>query len=206
MPTPRPKTWDLRPARGRSREAMTFLAQMDDLRALLWADLRGATAAELEWQPRRGTNSIGMLLAHLAVVETYWIEVALGRFSPASLRTVGGDFEVMKERFLRPVLGIHPDDDGLPLPPNGRPPAALAGWTLARHRRLSDRARAHVTAAVRALGDADLDRFVVRQRMDGSRTRIRVRWILYHIVEHYAGHYGQVLLLRHLYRDRRRRP
>ncbi len=28
-----------------------------------------------------------------------------------------------------------------------------------------------------------------------------MRWVLYHMLEHFSGHYGQILLLRHLYRD-----
>ena len=27
-----------------------------------------------------------------------------------------------------------------------------------------------------------------------------IRWYLYHILEHFSGHYGQILLLRHLYK------
>jgi hypothetical protein len=33
--------------------------------------------------------------------------------------------------------------------------------------------------------------------------RVGRRWILYHLLEHQAGHYGQILLLRHWYRDRK---
>jgi len=50
-----------------------------------------------------------------------------------------------------------------------------------------------------------LERCVVRTRKrDGMRHAQSVRWILYHVLEHQAGHYGQILLLRHQYRDRRR--
>jgi hypothetical protein len=31
-----------------------------------------------------------------------------------------------------------------------------------------------------------------------------MRWVLYHMLEHFSGHYGQILLLRHQYRDRER--
>jgi hypothetical protein len=40
---------------------------------------------------------------------------------------------------------------------------------------------------------------------DGRRMRFNTRWILHHLLEHFAGHYGQMLLLRHQYRDRRRK-
>jgi hypothetical protein len=35
--------------------------------------------------------------------------------------------------------------------------------------------------------------------------RVSRRWILYHLLEHQAGHYGQILLLRHQYRDRNKK-
>jgi hypothetical protein len=31
---------------------------------------------------------------------------------------------------------------------------------------------------------------------------VTLRWTLYHMLEHLAGHYGQILLLRHQYRAR----
>ena len=43
-----------------------------------------------------------------------------------------------------------------------------------------------------------------RRRADGSFRNLNVRWILYHVLEHQAGHYGQMLLLRHEYRDRKK--
>ena len=46
-----------------SREVAGFIAQLDDLCERLLRDLEGITAAELEWQPQHGANTIGMLLA-----------------------------------------------------------------------------------------------------------------------------------------------
>ena len=68
------------------------------------------------------------------------------------------------------------------------------------------RARAHTKRALRGFRDADLRRSFVRTRRNGERQRVSVRWILYHVGEHFSGHYGQILLLRHLYRDRGRKP
>ena len=53
----------LRIPRGyRSAEAAGFVAQLDDLTALLARDLRGLTPRQLQWQPGPGRNSIGMIL------------------------------------------------------------------------------------------------------------------------------------------------
>ena len=49
------------------------MAQMDDQSRRLTEHTRGATADELAWQPAPGLQTIGMLLAHIAVVEVYWM-------------------------------------------------------------------------------------------------------------------------------------
>lgn len=175
----------------RSEEAASFLAQFDALSGSLWQDLAGITAAELAWQPRRGTNTVGMLLAHLSIVEVYWILRATSGYTDAALSA---------------VLGIGVDDDGMPVPADGGPPATLKGWTLADYRALERKARAFARRRARALAPADLERKFRADRRNGERRRYNVRWTLYHLLEHYAGHYGQILLLRHLYRERRRRP
>ncbi len=174
----------------RSREAASFAAQMEELTERLFADLRGVTAAELGWQSKRGHNTIAMLIAHCAIVEVYWTAVAVGRWE-----------EALCER----VLGIGVDDDGMPLAPDGRPPRALRGATLRDLKTLMGRARRFVLREAKGLTDADLDRRITRTRRDGSRSVFSVRWILYHVLEHLAGHYGQVLLLRHQYADRRKK-
>jgi uncharacterized damage-inducible protein DinB len=178
-----PKGW-------RAPEAASFLAQLDALSATMFADLRGIPAAELGWQPLPGMNTIGMLFTHLAIVEVYWLMIATGGYT---------------DEKLRKVLGIGVDDDGMPLPPGARPPANLRGRTLADCRRLHDRARRFVTRIARAMKPADLRKVITRQRRDGSTDSCNVRWILFHVLEHQAGHYGQMLLVRHLYRERRTR-
>lgn len=186
---PRWPTHTLRLARGRSREAMSFLSQLDDQSGRMLADIKGITAAELHWQSKPGHNTIGMLLAHIAVVEVYWLQVAC---------------EAISEPKLVKVLGMG-FDDGLPLPPNGLPPAGLHGRTFAWYVRLLDKSRKHSHAILRRWSDADFERLVWRTRRNGDRSRQSLRWIVYHMLEHLAGHYGQILLLRHQYRDRRKK-
>ena len=173
----------------RSREAGLFVAQLDELTQRMKQDTRGLEPRELEWQPAPGMNTIGMLLAHIAVVEVFWIQVGpLGR-----------------KRFdFRGVLGIAADDDGLPLPPDGKPPRTLQGKRLAFFDRLVAKARAHTKRVANRLTEADLDREVTRTRRDGTKEAFNLRWVLYHMLEHLAGHYGQILLLRHHYRAARR--
>ena len=168
-----------------------FVAQLDDQSRRLTLDTRGMTRSALEWQPAPGMNTMGMLLAHLAVVEVHWMQVG-------PLDRAQSD--------VTEVLGIGVDDDGLPLPPRGKPPAALRGKPLAFFDDLLARARAHTVRVAGGLTDADLDREVSRVRKTGQTRVFNLRWVFYHMLEHYAGHYGQILLLRHLHRATHAKP
>src|SRR5437773_12267807 len=94
-------------------EVALFLVQMDDQGRRLAEDTRGLTPEELAWQPAPGMNTIGMLLAHIAIVEVYWTSI---------LMRIPCD--------CPGVLGIGEDDEGLPLPAHGPPPAALPAQPL----------------------------------------------------------------------------
>jgi len=181
---------DFKPTPGRSRAAMAWVAHLDDQAKLLAKDLKDITPAELQWQPKPGVNTIGMLLAHIAIVEVFWLHVVEGHAT---------------EENMRKCLGIGTDDDGMPLKPAGTRPKGLDGRDFKYYLKLMQRARAHTRKHVRRLRDADLSRSITRTRRNGQRQRISVRWVLYHLAEHFSGHYGQVLLLRHLHRDRGRR-
>jgi uncharacterized damage-inducible protein DinB len=169
----------------RSREAGLFVAQLNDQNRRLTIDTRGITPAELEWQPAPGMNTIGMLLAHLAIVEVWWN---------------GLIFLEVEKPDIDGILGIGVDDDGMPVAEDGLPPRTLAGKSMEFYDDLLARARAHLTATARGLDDAAIERTVTRTRQDGSLRSVTGRWTLYHILEHLAGHYGQILLLRHQYR------
>lgn len=183
MSTPVRRT--IEPLEGfRSREIGTFVAQLEDQSRRLSEDLEGITAAELGWQPAPGMNTIGMLLAHLAVVEVWWAGMALDLESPVT----------------EPVIGIPVDGDGMPLAEDGTPPPHFAGKDLTYYADLLSRARAYVKETYGRMMDADLNRTIERTWDEGARV-YSVRWILYHTLEHFAGHYGQILLLRHMYRS-----
>jgi uncharacterized damage-inducible protein DinB len=175
----------LRPAEGfRSREAASFYTQLEDQARILHESIQGMTAQELEWQPERGMNTIGMLLAHNAIVDVFWTQIAI----------LG-----IKETDSVPVLGITMDDDGLPLAPDAEAPANLKGKPLAFYEDLLTRGLAYVREAWSKVSDADMDKEITRDRPDGSQRILSVRWAMYHILEHDAGHRGQIQLLRHHY-------
>lgn len=167
-----------------SAEVARFLWQMDDQSDRLAADTSNATPEELDWQPGPGFNTIGMLLAHIAIVEVFWTQI------------------VLEERLFDAVevLGVDADADGMPLSSTGLPPAALSGKDMAYFSDLLRRAREYLKDVARGLSDADLPRTVTRTRKNGAQDTFDKGWALYHMLEHEAAHYGQIMLLRHLYR------
>jgi hypothetical protein len=174
----------------RSREAAASLAQLDELSGRMFADLESITPAELAWQPRPGTNTIGMLLAHIPIVEVEWSQIGL------QARPESSDHQS--------ILGIGRDDDGMPIREGAAAPAWLEGKDLASYRGLHDRGREYLRANAKQVADADLGVDIHRNLPNGKVRVYDRRWVLYHLVEHCAGHYGQILLLRHLYTARER--
>ena len=86
-------------------------------------------------------------------------------------------------------------DDELPLAPDGAHPRALAGKTAAEYLDLLWRARQATHATLRAWDDASLERIHVADGAEVTRA-----WILFHVVEHFAQHAGQITLLASLRR------
>jgi uncharacterized damage-inducible protein DinB len=170
----------------RSREAAIFLAQLQAKRAEMLEDLRGATPAELAWQPAPGMNTIGMLLAHIAIVEVFWTQIGLEHMPADGI-----------DEALAKALDFGVDDDGMPIPPGAAPPATLAGKTLADYETLLRRSSDYSRAVIAKLTDDDIEREFTRRRRSGAQETMNVRWVLYHMLEHEAGHHAQVNLLRH---------
>lgn len=162
-------------------------AQLDDQRHLVERRLAGAAPALLEWQPVPGANSIGMLLAHMAIVEAYW----LGAVLPGIVE------EERVDAVVRSVIGIGMMDDGLPAEPGQGYPSALAGLELSGYLALIDRARAFTHRTLSGWGDGRLE-----ETIEHEGRRITLGWIAYHLLEHFAQHAGQIALLRALHGKR----
>jgi uncharacterized damage-inducible protein DinB len=167
-------------------EAASFVAQLDDQSHRLREDLEGITPEELQWQPAPGMNTIGMLLAHLAVVEVHWMNVGVLGLEPGKVSE---------------TLGIVESADGIPLAPDATPPGGLSGKTFEWFQSLEQKARDYTYATLKPLAENAMDvetrRFV---KSHNVRVHNNARWVLYHVLEHYAGHYGQILMMRHQYR------
>ena len=166
-----------------SPTAALKLAEIADVHAKLERAVRELSPEALAWQPAPGSNTIGMLIAHIALNEVHLAQVGL----------LGE-----RDGHVADVIGIGPDDDGLPIEQfGGRPPQALAGKTAAFFVDLLARALAHTRDSARSLREDALGAEVVRPpRPDGSVRVFDRRWILHHMVEHAALHLGQVNTLR----------
>ena len=177
------------PAPGyRSREVAVKVSELVAVHGLLRDAVRDLTPAELSHQAAPGRNTIGMLLTHVAMVEVHLAQVGL----------VGDP-----DGHVLDVLGIRPEEDGMPLRADGAPPANLAGRDAAYFLGLLDRAEAHTRAACEPLTDELLGLEIVRpRRPDGTQRVFDRRWILFHMVEHAALHNGQVMALRNSLRPR----
>jgi uncharacterized damage-inducible protein DinB len=161
-------------------------AQLDDQLRALKRVVDGITVEQLEWQAQPGMNTVGMLLAHIAVAETFWMAVA-----PLEMpQKPEGDEVILK------TIGIRGDDDGLPLPEDGVHPATLASKSLDNYFQMLDSARAATHATLKGWSDEDLDKLYQLEDYQFSHS-----WTVYHIFEHLVGHLGQVRLLKRLMQE-----
>jgi uncharacterized damage-inducible protein DinB len=166
-----------------SETVARFVWQLDEQRRTLLDETRGLTPEDLAWQPAPGMNTMGMLLAHIGYAEAHLVQIGLQGEATGHAHD---------------VIGITEAEEGLPLPPGGRPPAALAGRDLEFFHTLLAKARARTHEVAARLTDGDILRQVIRPRPDGTRRVFNPGWVLYHLIEHEAGHRGQIGLLRHL--------
>lgn len=162
-------------------------ASFDDQSRRLRDTVAGLGVEHLEWQERLGRNTIGMLMAHLAGTEIGWFHIICRGLSEAD-----GDRVVNERLGIDLATGM----GGMPLPADGGHPVNLKGRDLEGYFDLLARARSATYEVITTWQDASLDTTVAFGPMTPSH-----RWVLYHILEHFAAHYGQILSLLHCMRD-----
>lgn len=145
--------------------------------------VRDLRTEQLEWQIKRGRNSIGMLLAHIAVAEAYWINVP----HPTEDRSAQADSLVQAAIYVRPQA------DGMPISPRGHHPDALRGWSLSQYLDLLRRARNATLRHLESWSDDDLETSWVL-----GESKVQILWILHHVLSHQAHHTGQITLLKEM--------
>jgi len=167
----------------RSAHVAMKLAELADVRGQLEAATRSLNPEQLAWRPSPDSNSIAMLLTHVALVEVHMSQVGL-KGEP--------------HNHVHHVLPITFDDDGIPIEKyGGQTPAAIAGKPIGFFAELLERAFAHTREACAELDDATLAEEIPRPpRPDGSYRVFDRRWVLHHLVDHLAQHMGQVQVLK----------
>lgn len=172
---------------GRSqRMVASFAWQLDDQLRRLKRDIEGMTTDQLEWQPHPGMNTVGILLAHMAIAEAFWILAAPREISS----------EAERDEVISNLIGIRGDADGIPLPESGGHPATLSGKSIDDYLRMLDVCRAATHGVLRTWKDEDLD-----LTYDLEDYKISLAWTLYHLIEHSMVHRGQILMLKHIMQD-----
>jgi hypothetical protein len=161
-----------------------FAAQLDDQLARLKKEVKDLTVEQLEWQSRPGNNTVGMLLAHFSLVEVWWILIA----------PTGLPWDPDGKKLVLKICGF--EDDGLPLAPDGVHPSYLKGYTAEKYLVILAKTRRSVHSALKKWHDKDLDKLY-----KGGKTQFSRTWTLYHVLEHFCVHFGQILLLKHSMRD-----
>lgn len=183
------KKWELKIAKGfdtrTQKRVGLFVAQLDEQLASLKPHVKNLTVKQLQWQLKPGMNSIGILLAHLATAELFWVKVA----------PVGMKWEPDGKELIQRICGIK--DDGIPLAKDGRHPSCLKGLTAEKYLAILAKSRRVIKTELKKWYDRDLDKFYqLGKKTQASRTAT-----LHHILEHFSGHYGQILMIKHLMRD-----
>jgi len=162
----------------------SFASQLEDLWRRMKEDIAGFPVAALEWQERPGCNTVGMLLVHCAMAETYWLATATK--------------DIRDDAIYEHTFGMYGyRDDGLPIPADGLHCGTFAGWSLDQYLALFEKGRTISLDILRTWTDDMLD-----TSYDNYGRKVEYHWTLYHILEHVAMHHGQILLLRHLMADK----
>ncbi len=147
--------------------------------------VKGLTVKQLEWQQKPGMNTVGMLLAHNALVEVWWVCIA-----PNEIQ-----WNPDGKKMTVKILGF--EDDGMPLAPNGKHPSYLKNYTIEKYLSAMAKARRAILKEMKTWRDKDLDKFYTLKHGKKSAKFTRA-WTLYHVFEHFCTHHGQILLLKHL--------
>jgi uncharacterized damage-inducible protein DinB len=149
-----------------------FLWVMEDIRTVTKRVVAGIDPTVLDWAPSPALNSIGTLLAHIAIVEADWLYT-----------------EVLEQDFPPEIAAL--------LPPTSRDPdghlTRVHGRAVAEHLAVLDAVRARLLAVFLPMSPAEYRR--VRHLPDYDVTP---EWCLYHLAEHEAAHRGEIETVRTL--------
>ena len=167
----RPRRYDLKPVPGFVNDNAGYaVAALDELTARLCDLIADLDQGALEFVPPGTTNSIAMLVVHMAWAEAGWIARVTGT-------PIADD--------LYPLLQAGKQGAAGELPPSSTPAADLVA--------LCRRVRQEIALpALAPLADVDAE-------VPDPRRPMTVRGVLMHLIWHWTYHSGQVGLLRRMW-------
>ncbi len=149
-------------------------AMQQELRERLLKAIAELTPSQMVWVPEDGGNSIGMIVLHIAEAELFWMQYV----------GTGNDLTPEQKAEFRTTEFGDPKAPPLPEKP--------VGWFSER----LHEARRTTQTFYATLADAALHDRRPFVDDEGREYEFSLRWIIYHLLEHEAGHRGQILTLR----------
>ena len=165
------ETLAVKPLEGYPPEIGVWLWAMAETRKKTKAYVAGIDQNTVDWAgPEGDENSIGTLLYHLANVEMGWLHFDT-LMEPEHFPKDDFPFEPFTEGRITPVVGVSLDDH------------------LAR----LDRSRAIFLERIKEINLAD---WSTLRSPEGEAYDVSPAWMVFHLVEHEAGHAAQIGVLK----------
>lgn len=173
-------------------DAGTYFTMMEDQTHRMLDAIADITPDELEWQPAPRMNSIGMLLAHLAGAEVGWAMRGFEGYQASDI-----------DAFIKEIEDLGFPDDGNGFQHGDGVPDYQKGKDLAFFVERLNRARAYWREGASNMTCEQMNTEIRELVWDGAYRMYTPRWVMHHIHLHGPHHGGQIMLLRHMYQDRR---
>ena len=162
--------WDLKTDKKLSPKIALIYSMLEENRKKTKRLVLGMKPEHLTWSPDKNTNTIGTLLLHIAEAELNWMQKEIAGKPLTRKQREEFRYDVYGSTEHRQVESHHLD------------------FFLKK----LDRVRAYTKKVLGRLKDRDL----ATAHREG-RERITNGWILYHLIEHEASHFGQIASLKY---------
>jgi uncharacterized damage-inducible protein DinB len=160
------------PPDGPHPEIGRFLWMMDEVRWITKDVVDGISQAVIDWSASPETNTIGTLLYHIALVEIDWLY-----------------FDMLEQELPDDMVALFPYDSR----DERRHLTVVNDVSLAEHLERLDKVRTRFHEIFGTLSLEDFRRIRHLEEYDTTP-----EWIAYHLIEHEAGHRGEMATIRTL--------
>ena len=168
----------LEPIAGFSGEIAFYLASLEELRGRLRRLAADLTRDELTARAFPSAHQIGNLILHIGETEAGWI--------------------------WRTVQGQEPDEEAKEFVhwnDTTERDFGEKGYSAAECLERIDEVSRRSREILAKFTDQDLGKFFGDTRGDGQKFDVTLRWIFVHLIDHEAGHRGQISMLKRILRE-----